>query len=60
MGVSQTLSLIQSGQNTEENYSKVRMLWKSTQTGQSYNAVERTAKYYVSINGGAETEYSHL
>ena len=40
------------------NYSKVRILWKTTQSGASYNDYERTAYYYVSINGGAETRYS--
>lgn len=40
------------------NYSKVRIIWKTTQTGESYNGYERTAYYYVSINGGAETRYS--
>lgn len=40
------------------NYSKVRIVWKTTQTGESYNGYERTAYYYVSINGGAETRYS--
>ena len=58
MAVTQSLTLTQVGQSTEENYSKVRIFWRSTQTGQSYNAVERTAKYYVSVNGGMESEYS--
>ena len=40
------------------NTSKVQILWKSTQSGQSYNGYTRTANYWVSINGGAETEYS--
>lgn len=58
MAVSQSLTLTQTGQNVAGNYSKVRILWKSTQTGESWNGYTRTAKYYVSINGGAETEYS--
>jgi hypothetical protein len=33
-------------------------LWQSTQSGDSWNGYTRTAKYYVSINGGAETAYS--
>lgn len=58
MAVSQSLTLTQSSQSVASNYSKVRILWKSTQTGESWNGYTRTAKYYVSINGGAETEYS--
>lgn len=58
MAVSQSLTLTQSSQSVSGNYSKVRILWKSTQSGQSVNGFTRTAKYYVSINGGAETEYS--
>lgn len=58
MAVSQSLTLTQSSQSVSGNYSKVRILWTSTQTGDSHNDNTRTAKYYVSINGGAETEYS--
>ena len=58
MAVSQTLTLTQSSQSISGNSSKVRILWKSTQSGDSYNGYTRTAKYYVSINGGAETTYS--
>ena len=58
MSVSQTLTLTQSSQSIEGNSSQVRILWKSTQSGASYNAYTRTAKYYVSINGGAEVVYS--
>lgn len=58
MAVSQSLTLTQSSQSVEGNYSKVRILWTSTQTGLSYNAYTRTAYYYVSINGGAEVAYS--
>lgn len=58
MAVSQTLTLTESDVSTSANTSKVRILWKSTQTGESWNGYTRTAKYYVSINGGAETEYS--
>ena len=57
MAVSQTLTLTESNVSTSANTSKVRILWKSTQTGESWNGYTRTAKYYVSINGGAETEY---
>lgn len=60
MAVTQTLTVIEvSGSvNTIDNTSQVRILWKSTQTNESYNDYTRTAKYYVSINGEAETEYS--
>ena len=60
MAVTQALSLteVAGSVNTSNNTSKVRILWQSTQTGESWNGYTRTAKYYVSINGGAETEYS--
>ncbi len=58
MGVSQSLTLTQSSQNVAANTSTVRILWKSTQTGESHNLYTRTAKYYVSVNGGSEAEYS--
>lgn len=58
MAVSQSLALTQSSQSVSGNYSKVRILWKSTQTGESWNGYTRTAYYYVSINGGSETRYS--
>lgn len=57
MAVSQSLTLTESNVVTSSNTSKVRILWKSTQIGESWNGYTRTAKYYVSINGGAETEY---
>lgn len=58
MAVSQSLTLTQSSQDVANNSSKVRILWQSTQSGNSYNNYTRTAKYYVSINGGAEVVYS--
>lgn len=57
MAVSQSLTLSQNGQNVAANTSQLRILWTSTQTGESHNDNIRTAKYYVSVNGGAETEY---
>lgn len=57
MSVSQSLTLTESNVVTSANTSKVRILWKSTQSGESWNGYTRTAKYYVSINGGAEKEY---
>lgn len=60
MAVTQALSVteVSGSVNNTTNTSKVRILWESTQTGDSHNNYTRTAKYYVSINGGAETEYS--
>ena len=60
MAVSQSLSVteVAGSVNNTANTSKVRILWQSTQTGESWNGYTRTAKYYISINGGAETEYS--
>ena len=57
MAVSQSLTLTESNVVTSTNTSKVRILWQSTQSGESWNGYTRTAKYYVSINGGAEVEY---
>lgn len=58
MAVSQNLTLTQSSQDATALTSKVRILWTSTQTDDSFNSYKRTAKYYVSVNGGAEVEYS--
>jgi hypothetical protein len=58
MSVSQTLSVSEVSYNNSANTSQVRIQWLSTQTGESWNGYTRTAKYYVSINGGTETEYS--
>ena len=58
MSVSQSLNLTQVSQSIEDNYSKVRILWISTQSGESHNLYKRKAKYYVSINGAAEVVYS--
>ena len=60
MAVSQTLSVteVAGSVSTTANTSKVRILWQSTQTGESWNGYTRTAKYYISINGGAEAEYT--
>ena len=58
MAVSQSLAVTQSSQDVAANTSKVRIVWKTTQTGESRNGYTRTAYYYVSINGGAETKYS--
>ena len=60
MSVYQSLSVteVAGSQSIPNNTSKVRIQWTSTQTGESWNGYTRTAYYYVSINGGAETAYS--
>lgn len=58
MAVTQSLAVDQIGQSIEGNYSTVRIRWTSTQTGSSRNGFTRTAYYYISINGGAEQEYT--
>lgn len=55
--VSQSLSLTESNVSTSANTSKVRILWTSTQSGDSWNGYTKVAKYYISINNGAKTEY---
>lgn len=59
MAVSQTLLVteVPGSVNIEANTSQVRILWQSTQTGQSWNGYARTASYFISINGGAEEIY---
>jgi hypothetical protein len=56
MAVSQSLTLTKGGTSVAANTSEVRILWTSTQSGESWNGYTRTAKYYVSVNGGEEKE----
>ena len=60
MAVSQTLTLseVADSQNIASNTSKVRILWKSTQTDASYNAITKTAYYWITTPDGEETRYS--
>ena len=58
MAVSQTLKLYQGAQDVAANTSKLRILWKSSQSGESHNNNTRTANYWVSVNGGTEQKYS--
>lgn len=58
MGVSQNLTVTQKSRDFAGNFSKVRIRWTSTQNGSSWNGYNRTAYYYVSVNGGAEKKYS--
>lgn len=57
MAVYQSLSVTQVSQNQQENTSRVRILWQSTQTGGSYNDTRRTARYTVSCNGEPAQTY---
>lgn len=57
MSVSQSLTLSQKSQDPKTATSQIRVLWQSSQTGESYNNNSRTAKYWVDING-TETEYT--
>ena len=54
MSVSQTLDVSEISYSVADNTSKVRIIWKSTQSGTSYNGFTRTAYYYYSVNGGSE------
>lgn len=58
MGVHQALSVLEESYSVASNTSRVRVRWVSQQWGESYNAYKRTAYWYLSINGGAEREYS--
>lgn len=55
MAVSQTLTLTQISQDQENNQSQVRILWRSTQTGESYNLNPRQAHYTVTAGGVSRT-----
>lgn len=58
MSVSQTLKLYQVSQDAAANTSELRILWKSSQSGDSHNNNTRTANYWISVNSGAEQKYS--
>lgn len=59
MSVNQSLTLEQVSQSIANNTSKVRIKWTSQQTGTSYNdAPGDKAYYYITINGGTETEHT--
>lgn len=57
MAVSQSLTLTETSYSTSGNTSQVRIVWKSTQTGDSWNGYGVQGDYYVSINGSVETKY---
>ncbi len=52
MAVKQTLTLTQLSQDVAANTSQVRILWKSTQTGESRNLVRHTAYYWIDTGSG--------
>ena len=60
MAVSQSLTVteVADSASVASNTSQVKIVWKSTQSGDSFNANTRTAYYWISINGGAEKKYS--
>lgn len=58
MSVEQTLDIKEVSTDVVNNTSRVRILWRSTQTGDSWNGYTRTAKYYISVNGGAKQAYT--
>ena len=58
MAVSQLLKLYLGSQDAVANTSNLRILWKSTQSGESHNNNTRTANYWISVNGGTEQKYS--
>jgi hypothetical protein len=58
MAVKQSLTVSELSFDEVANTSRVRILWKSTQTGESRNEYTRTAYYYVSINGSEPVRYS--
>ena len=55
MAVSQALSVteVAGSANVQNNTSQVRILWTSTQSGESHNLNTRSANYYVQINENA-------
>lgn len=58
MSISQDLTLKMYATSVLSNTSNITIKWTSTQSGESWNENTGTAKYYVCINGGEETEYS--
>lgn len=57
MAVKQTLTLTCTGQDPAANTSQVRILWKSTQTGESRNLVSHSAYYWIDLGDG-ETKHT--
>lgn len=57
MAVSNSLTLTEVSYSVANNTSEVRMLWTSTQTGQSHNVNTRTG-YYVFNGSSGSVEYT--
>ena len=55
MGVSQSLKVTQVSQSVASNSSVIRIVWTSTQSGDSYNNILNTGYYYVTVNGEKKT-----
>ena len=51
MAVYQNLTITQLSQDPDQNTSRVRILWQSTQTGASYNAIADVGRYTLFVNG---------
>lgn len=60
MAVTQTLTVteVADSQSIDNNTSKVRIVWKSIQSGASYNNYTRTAYYWITLPDGSEAKYS--
>ena len=54
MAVTQKFSVTEVSVDASANTSLVRILWQSTQTGESWNGYNRLAKIFISFNGGEE------
>ena len=58
MAVSQSLTLTQISQNVAANTSQVRVVWRSVQSGGSFNNYQKKAKWWLRVNGGGWMEYA--
>jgi len=58
MAVSQNLSISLVNQNVANNQTTVTITLTSTQTDESFNNNTLTGYYWISVNGGGETQYT--
>ena len=60
MAVTQTLTIneVADSQSISGNTSRVRIVWNSIQSGQSFNNYTRTAYYWITTPDGKETKYA--
>lgn len=58
MAVTQTLQVyeVAGSVDSANNTSKVRIIWQSKQSGDSYNDYTKAAEWWLCINGGAKTK----